>query len=144
MPAGKIRRWLKGKLKRAGEPSLADRLSHLVQLLPLPLDRKQVIAFATTCQDRRNELSHEGGHRRHSGYDRWVVSLHPLSNALDHLYHALILKEIGVTNERIQAIFQASYTAFPIRQDLHAVGITLAAARSPDRRAAPTANRRGL
>jgi hypothetical protein len=27
VPAGKVRRWLKGKLKRAGEPSLADRLS---------------------------------------------------------------------------------------------------------------------
>jgi len=128
VPAGKDRTWLKGQLKRAGDPALADRLLDLIQRLPLPLDRKQVVGFATTCAARRNEISHQGGHRRHSGYNQWVVGLHPLSNALDRLYHALILMEIGVPSDRIQAIFQASYTAFTIRQDLHAVGITLASA----------------
>ena len=128
VPLGKDRTWLKGQLKHAGDPSLADRLFDLISNLPISLDATQVRAFAEKCAKLRNQISHEGGERKHSGYSKWVVGLHPMSEALDPLYHALILQEIGVPKERIQAIFEASHTAFPIRQALQQVGITLAPA----------------
>jgi hypothetical protein len=59
-----------------------------------------------------------------------------MSEALDPLYHALILEEIGIPNERIQAIFGASHTAFPIRLALQQVGITLMSAVPKPRRPA--------
>ena len=133
VPPGKDRTWLKGlkgQLRRAGDPSLADRLFDLISSLPISLDAKQVRAFVEKCARLRNQISHEGGERKHSGYSKWVVGLHPMSEALDPLYHALILQEIGVPKKRIEAIFGASYTAFPIRQALQQVGITLASTTS--------------
>jgi hypothetical protein len=130
VPPGKDRTWLKGQLRHASDPSLADRLFDLISRLPISLDAKQVRAFVERCAKLRNQISHEGGERKHSGYSKWVVGLHPMSEALDPLYHALILLEIGVPKKRIEAIFGASYTAFPIRQALQQVGITLASVAS--------------
>ena len=53
-------KWLKSRLKHA-ENSLEDRINESFKNLPLNLNHKALRRFSTRCQQRRNQISHEGG-----------------------------------------------------------------------------------
>ncbi|MHC2334692.1 hypothetical protein ACVIW0_003981 [Bradyrhizobium sp. USDA 4454] len=116
----KDRKWLKGKLKHAHEPSLADRISSIVRSLPLEFDRKAVNKFADECARLRNLISHFGGEKDDS-YLSFVRKLEMYSEALALLYHCLILHEIGVDPNHLQ--ITKGPRSYVIRQQFIAVGL---------------------
>lgn len=97
------RRWLEWKLKNATEPSLRDRLSQNLSVLPLEKDSLNV--FCDTCADRRNDISHFGGQRTlGTGYASFLNDLVVKNRALSHLYHLILLREIGLDEKTVEEI----------------------------------------
>jgi ApeA N-terminal domain 1 len=121
----KDRGWLEDLLDKSREPSLAERLEETISELPLTFADKSVNRFAKKCARLRNDISHFGGPRPGGGYDAFVLELHQLSGALDQLYHAAILYQIGIPDEQIRHIFFKGITSFQIRSRLHQAGLYL-------------------
>lgn len=95
------RKWLKQRLRHAGEPSLNERILNVFAGLPINLEAKKLASFSTTCANLRNEISHFGGPKDDKPYDEFLGQLECYSDALSTLYHVLILHEIGVTEEAL-------------------------------------------
>jgi hypothetical protein len=119
----KDRKWLERQLERAGEPSLEQRLFESLEDLPLDLDKVALRKFCTDCADKRNDISHFGGRRHCSNYDNEVEDLRKKSEALSNLYHLLLLREIGVDDERLRHIATKSLRGFRIQTSFVAVGL---------------------
>ena len=99
------RRWLGGVLDREKEPSLKDRLFVLLHSLPLGIKENNLKKFTQSCADLRNELSHFAGPRQDKSstrtYDHLIKDLIKFTPALDLLFHAKILRIIGVPDKLI-------------------------------------------
>lgn len=93
---GKDREWAARFLPKTSEPSLATRLQQLFRPLPIVFVPDQLQAFCERCNRRRNELSHFGGPRVVEGYDNFLQDISLLSDALDLLYHAVLLQLVGI------------------------------------------------
>ncbi len=92
----KDRTWLNERLRNAHEPSLQQRLKDTIASLEINFEEKSLTAFCKVCADLRNDLSHFGGQRTFPNYDEMIKVLHEKLEALEFLYHAIALKEIGV------------------------------------------------
>ena len=71
----------------------------------------------------RNLISHFGGRRDGDSYEKHLNTWIILSHALDPLFHAQILQEIGFPNSAIRRIFWATLPAPRIRQALARNGL---------------------
>jgi hypothetical protein len=71
--------------------------------------------FAAACADKRNEISHYGGRRHEGNYDNELEDLHKKSDALSNLYHILLLREIGVDDQRLHALATRGLRSFAIK-----------------------------
>lgn len=100
--APKDRTWLEGRLRNAHEPSLQQRLKEVINSLEINFEEKSLTDFCKVCADLRNDLSHFGGQRTFSNYDEMIQVLHEKSGALEFLYHAIALKEIGIESRTIK------------------------------------------
>lgn len=74
---------------------------------------------------RRNDLSHFGGLREAGRYYEFLTDVVNLNEALDLLYHATLLQEIGVPDCQIRSWFLEGFKAHGIRNTLAAVGLHL-------------------
>lgn len=117
------RRWVAGMLARSREPPLGERIQELFAELPLNIPAHSLARFAQRCAKRRNDVSHLGGPPQGEDHDDFVLDLHRLASALDPLYHAAILKLIGVPNEAIVPIFGENQTGFQIEFFLRQAGL---------------------
>ena len=95
----KLHDWLKGKIRYAYEPTLQERIVEVFQRLPFEIDSKQLQAFAERCAKRRNGISHEGGRQPGESAESFRADIGELAEALQYLFHALLLYEIGFTPE---------------------------------------------
>lgn len=95
--------WLKRVLSASAEPSLEERIYELFANLLFSIDKDKLRTFSKRCAGRRNDLSHFGGLREtQDEYSKFVLDIVHLSNALDILYHAKILQEIGIEKDHIK------------------------------------------
>ncbi|MGC8525178.1 MAG: HEPN domain-containing protein, partial [Acidibrevibacterium sp.] len=127
------RRWLKERLDHAREPSLCDRLFHLLRTLPVEFDENGLKKFAKSCADLRNDLSHFVGLNpnkwKHKTYGDLVRELINLTPALDLLCRIKILKIIGVSDDLIQkSVIQKEESEFHLQN----AGVVLPAPPMPD------------
>jgi hypothetical protein len=69
-------------------------------------------------------MSHFGEHRDEDRtYSDFVLALHRKSEALSHLYHLLILSEIGVDKTIIRNWFDQGSRSYPMKSALVEVGL---------------------
>lgn len=125
------KRWLKLKLSYIlDEPSLETRLFEVLKPIGLNLEERRLEKFAKTCANLRNDLSHFGGERTPGQYDGFIGEIRAVLDALSTLYHLLILKLIGLTDE------QLAYVAFQ-RPESQIVARSFERAGLIDKRSAP-------
>jgi len=130
-----LRRWLRGKLKYAAEPSLAERLFETFSSLPLKFDLVRLKKFCEDCQNDRNDISHYGGRRKKDQkYGDFMRDLDRQSDALAALYHFHLLNIIGVDAERLDFSSNHSFPLSRLVQKIRTVGILSELKQSPDNR----------
>ena len=113
--------WIVSKLKNAGEPSLAERIEHLFSGLGLEVDASALKTFSARCAALRNDLSHYGGERDPGTYALGLEEYARYGQALDHLYHLLLLARIGVSAVLLRQIVERPLLF--VRQGLEEVGL---------------------
>jgi hypothetical protein len=119
----KDRRWLERVSEYAGEPSLSQRIFDVLAPLPLGFDEKELRKFSNECATNRNLISHFGGRRDGDSYEKHLNTWIILSQALDPLFHARILQEIGFPEAAIRRIFWDIPPAYHIRKALERNGL---------------------
>lgn len=120
---GKDKDWLRRRLEHAGEPPLEQRLFETLEGLPLDLDKGALRRFTAECAEKRNEISHFGGRRHEGRYDNELEDLHKKSEALSHLYHILLLKEIGIDDATLNAVVHRGLRSFSVKSSFVEVGL---------------------
>jgi hypothetical protein len=121
----KDRSWLARRLQHAGEPSLEQRIFDIFASLPLDLDKKKLMEFAKKCATERNLISHFGGRSDKGNYQEHLNTWVLLSHALDPLYHARILQELGLAETALRQIFWQIFPAARIREALARNGLNI-------------------
>jgi hypothetical protein len=121
--AKKDKEWAARFLPTGVEPTLAARIFELVSLLPLSFDKTELTAFATWCAARRNDISHFGGVRQHGDYDAFLSDIVRLVPAIEVLYHAILLKIIGVPDDRLAWNFLDGFISKPNELKLSACNL---------------------
>ncbi len=119
------RKWLSKKLAHAHEPSLETRILECLRKLPFTFGRGEIEKFSKACADRRNDISHAGGPREDVDYDFFHLQISQLAEALDYLFHALLLHQIGVDPTVIFAVATASLVSERIKIALANVGLCI-------------------
>ena len=104
-------RWLRKKLKYAHEPSLEARILECFRELPFNFGKGQLEKFAKECASRRNDISHEGGPRGDMDYASFMKGTSSLAEALDYLFHALLLQQIGIASDILFETMNKSWLA---------------------------------
>lgn len=125
----KDKRWLQEALKNKVEPSLEQRLTELMESLDLNLDAKRMRKFAKKCADRRNDIAHFMGLRVPGDRPQFVLDTSTLSHALGAIYHALLLKEIGLALDDVRAWLFDRPSSFRIKHFFYEAGLL---EKSPD------------
>ena len=105
------RKWLCKKLTHAHEPSLETRMLECLRGLPLQFGKSELEKFAKACATRRNDISHEGGPRGDMDYSVFHRETACLAEALDHLFHALLLHKIGLPRDVLLETVTRSWVA---------------------------------
>jgi hypothetical protein len=120
-----MHRWLQGKLKRVDEPNLQKRILDVLSAPGIGIERKRLSRFAESCMHRRNEISHFGGAK--TSEDRWsfLRSIQELDGALSHLYHAVLLHEIGLDHVLLMKCFYQHPISWRIQPALEHVGLVV-------------------
>jgi hypothetical protein len=120
-------KWLEKQFERSTEPTLQDRIVETFKTLPWQIEIKTLREFAKRCQDRRNDISHFGGPRKekNESYEVFLQDLIQLSAALSRLYHAALLKEIGVEDPTVRSTLFDMPVNFRIRQEFERVGLSI-------------------
>ena len=96
----------------------------LFSSLPLNIKKDDLKEFSARCARRRNDLSHFGGVReKKDDYSDFVLDIVYMSNALDILYHAKILQEIGIENDHITGAVCGGLQRYNHKATLAWVGI---------------------
>jgi hypothetical protein len=120
----KDQKWLAQRLRFASEPNLEQRIFETIRDVPLDLDSKRVRKFAQECAKDRNDMSHFGEHRDEDRtYSEFMLALHRKNEALSHLYHLLILSEIGVDETILRNWFDQGFRSYPMKSALVEVGL---------------------
>ncbi len=135
---GEDRKWLSKKLAHAHEPSLRARILECLRKLPFDFDRGEIGRFAKACADRRNDISHAGGPRGDADYGSFHLEISRLAEALDHLFHALLLHQIGVDSAAILEVMTGSIVSERIRVALADAGLHIKVAAEPQRSIPPS------
>lgn len=78
---------------------------------PFTFGQGELEKFAKACANRRNDISHEGGPRGNMDYDSFHEETIRLSEALGHLFHALLLHQIGISSEILSETMTASWVS---------------------------------
>jgi len=117
------KRWLRYKLKNAGEPSLESRLFDNFKLLPLPWNWLNLKKFTKECADIRNDISHYGGPRSGGDYGIFMRELDKRSDALSCVYHMLLLKEIGINEDVLKNRMLDGRRSYLIKAQLKHFGL---------------------
>jgi hypothetical protein len=139
LPNGsKDRKWLSKKLAHAHEPSLETRILECLRELPFTFGPGEIERFSKACADRRNDISHAGGPRENVDYDSFHSQISQLAEALDHLFHALLLHQIGVDPIVICAVVTNSLVSERIKTALANVGLFIKPVVQPQRTMPPT------
>lgn len=112
--AEKDRRWLRRQLRDAAEPNLAQRLFELLSSLPFEIPAPALRTFSSKCADLRNDISHFGGPHRKEDSGEFITDLARRNEAISHLYHALLLKEIGIGEQLLHQWVYASFNSYRI------------------------------
>jgi hypothetical protein len=127
----KLKKWLEGKLRYAFEPTLEERIFESFKRLPIGINRLQLRRFAQRCAKRRNQISHEGGHRLGEDVSIFRSETLVLAEALRHLLHALLLHENGLpAGILLKAMTQSVLAERSILPSLDSVQIDLTIATS--------------
>jgi hypothetical protein len=117
-------KWLSKRLARAHEPNLEARLLECLRQLPIQFAKGELEKFAKACADRRNDISHEGGPRSDMDYSAFHQETSRLAEALDHLFHALLLYKIGLpTNVLFETLTKSWVAERQIKPALVEVGL---------------------
>jgi hypothetical protein len=87
-------------------------------LLDIGLDEAAVARFAKECADRRNDISHSGGARVGESMAEFRQDIDARNDALTLMYHGLLLLEIGISKELVNACFHSSYRSFQRKEML--------------------------
>jgi hypothetical protein len=83
-------------------------------------------AFAQRCARRRNDISHESGRRPGEDVEAFRSELRELAEALRYLFHALLLHEIGLSQDLLlKALTRGGIGSMNVVPALRAVGIEL-------------------
>jgi hypothetical protein len=80
---------------------LVDRLTSCIRAIPVDFEEHLLKDFCSSCVDLRNQLSHHGGEANPMSYPAFIEKILNRRLALEPLYHALILDEIGVESKTI-------------------------------------------
>jgi hypothetical protein len=102
MSSEKEKQWVADRLYHTTIPNLQNRIVETVDALSLRFAKERLIKFAQDCAKRRNDLAHGGHQDRAIAYSDFISSVQKLNNALSHLYHALLLVEIGLDPEVVR------------------------------------------
>ncbi|MDQ3007282.1 MAG: hypothetical protein M3R47_18100 [Chloroflexota bacterium] len=121
----KDRTWLAERLRNAHEPSLQQRLKESIASLEIKIEDKSLTNFCKICADLRNDLSHFGGQRTFSSYDEMIQALHEKLGALEFLYHAIALKEIGVEIKTIKSYIFGGRHSYKFSQIADRAGLII-------------------
>jgi hypothetical protein len=121
----KVHRWLQGKLKRGDEPNLQRRILDVLSTHGVGIDRKRLSRFAEICMHRRNEISHFGGAKTSEDRWRFLRAIQELDGALSHLYHAVLLQEIGLDHALLMKCFYQHPISWRIQPALERVGLVV-------------------
>lgn len=121
----KDRTWLEGRLQNAHEPSLQQRLKESIASLEINFEDRSLTSFCKICADLRNDLSHFGGQRTFSNYDEMIQALHEKAGALEFLYHAIALKEIGVEIQTIKNFIFSGRHSYKFSQIANKAGLII-------------------
>jgi len=119
------RKWLSKKLAHAHEPSLEARILECLRKLPFTFGRGEIEKFAKACAERRNDSSHAGGPRENVDYDSFHMQISRSAEALDHLFHALLLHQIGIDPTVILAVMTDSLVSERIKTALANVDLCI-------------------
>jgi ApeA N-terminal domain 1 len=117
------KRWLKGVLKHAHEPSLEQRIFDVLTAIPINIDNTKTREFAHECAERRHEMSHFGAQKHGRNYTDFIRDLEKKSAALSILYHTLILHEIGIDEKIFKRWIYEGFRSYPIKRTLVEVGL---------------------
>lgn len=121
----KERRKLKRAVRDINEKRLSDKLYDLFAELSLGVSKEELKQFTIKCADRRNDISHYGGPRNEKDYDEFIGEVIYLTMAVEPLYHAVILKQVGISDDIIRPIFHESLVSSGIRERLRLAGLNL-------------------
>jgi len=127
------RKWLRKKLSHAHELSLEARILECLRKLPFTFGRAELAKFSKACADRRNDISHVGGPRESVDYGSFHNEISRLAEALDHLFHALMLDRIGVDPTIIFEIMTNSLVSERIKTALANVDLFIQPIAPPQR-----------
>ena len=116
------RRWIRGKLLHACEPSLAERLSELFIALPIGVDHELLRKFATTCAQLRNDIAHYGGLRSRTASASFLRDTSLKNEVVGYLYHMTLLSEIGLSDHAIKVWTGKNLEGMVYRHYLVAIG----------------------
>ncbi|CAD6553483.1 ApeA N-terminal domain 1-containing protein [Paraburkholderia metrosideri] len=116
------RRWIRGKLVHACEPSLAERLSELFTALPIGIDHDLLKTFATTCAHLRNDIAHYGGLRSRTASASFLRDTSLKNEVVGYLYHMTLLNEIGLSGHAIKVWAGENLAGMVYRHYLVAIG----------------------
>ena len=119
------RRWLKRQIESASEPTLMDRIVGTFATLPWGVESASLNQFAKRCAGRRNDISHYGGPRKdaNESYETFLLDLMKLSEALSYLYHAALLKEIGLDGKTLVQCLMDMPIGHRIRRGMEQAGL---------------------
>ena len=118
------KKWLERKLAHSHEPSLEQRLLECLRELPLRFRKSELEKFARLCADRRNDISHRGGPPNGMDYETFHSEITRLAEALSYLFHLLILRKIGLSEEGVVRAATKSWVAERlINRSFEAVGL---------------------
>jgi len=120
------RRWAKSMGEQCLQPTLSERLEDLFLSLRILQGPKAIKAFSERCAKLRNDISHYGGPRsRTEDYRDFVLEIHVKYRALQILYHALLLDQIGVNPSLIESAMHDSFAGGEIKYELKAAGLNV-------------------
>lgn len=119
------RKWLREKLAHAHELSLRNRILECFAKLPFVFGEGELEKFAKNCAVRRNDISHRGGPPENVGYESFHSQISKLGDALDHLFHALLLHQIGIEPKTLRERMTEGLISRRVREALLNVGLSV-------------------
>jgi hypothetical protein len=122
---GESQKWLREKLAYAHELSLRKRILECFRKLPFTFGHGEIEKFAKDCANRRNDISHLGGPRENVDYDSFHSEISGLADVLDHLFHALLLHQIGVDARTLGEVMTDSAISWRVKAALEKIGLSM-------------------